>query len=41
MIKTPKKNAAIRNGSEGPPMNQLLEILILEKLAVLDMFKKL
>lgn len=41
MIKTPKKSAAIRSSSEGPPMNQLLEIVIQEKLAILDMFKKL
>lgn len=39
MIKTPKRRVATRNKSSGSLMNQLIEILVQEKLAALDMFK--
>lgn len=39
MMNPLKKRAVIRDSSAGPPMNELIDILIREKLTILDMFK--
>lgn len=39
MMNPLEKRAVIRDSSAGPPMNELIEVLIREKLTILDMFK--
>jgi len=39
MMNPLKKRAVIRDSSAGPPMNELIEILIRKELTILDMFK--